>query len=171
MKGLTGREIGRVASGAYSGEDLFAKTVQRIALHTSRHTPFDKLMFSQSNARRIKAGVYVDDPAEAVDHRGQLQNFSIRLVSHGDGTEGKFEIPAWGRRYQALSLLVKQKHLAETTPIPCIVRDAGSAILPEDDSLAENMQHVAQHPLDQFRAGTILRDKCQSDGEVEPPSS
>jgi ParB family chromosome partitioning protein len=36
-----------------------------------------------------------------------------------------------------LSLLVKQKRLAKSTPIPCIVRDAASDILAEDDSLAE----------------------------------
>jgi ParB family chromosome partitioning protein len=35
---------------------------------------------------------------------------------------------------------VKQKRLAKSAPIPCIVRDTASEILAEDDSLAENMQ-------------------------------
>jgi ParB-like chromosome segregation protein Spo0J len=65
-----------------------------------------------------------------------------------------------------LSLLVKQKRLAKTTPIPCIVRDAASDILAEDDSLAENTQRVALHPLDQFRAFVALRGKGQSDAEI-----
>ena len=57
---------------------------------------------------------------------------------NAEGVEtGTFEIPAGGRRFQALSLLVKQKRLAKTAPIPCIVRDAASGILAEDDSLAE----------------------------------
>jgi ParB family chromosome partitioning protein len=67
-----------------------------------------------------------------------------------------------------LSLLVKQKRLAKTTPIPRIVRDAESAILAEDDSLAENEQRVALHQLDQFRAFVSLRDKSQSDTEIAP---
>lgn len=143
------------------------KAVQKITLSPSRDVPFDKLVLSQSNVRRIKAGVSVEELAEDIARRGLLQSLSVRPVLGDDGTEtGKFEIPAGGRRFQALSLLVKQKRLAKTTPIPCIVRDAGSAILPEDDSLAENMQRVALHPLDQFRAFESLRDKGQSDAEI-----
>ena len=88
-----------------------------------------------------------------------------------EGVEtGMFEIPAGGRRFQALSLLVKQKRLAKAAPIPCIVRDAASHILAEDDSLAENMQRVALHPLDQFRAFQALREKGQGDkGRLPQP--
>lgn len=164
---VTGSEIGRVASGARRGEDLMTKAVQKITLSPSRDIPFDKLVLSQSNVRRIKAGVSVEELAEDIARRGLLQSLSVRPVVGADGTEtGKFEIPAGGRRFQALSLLVKQKRLAKTTPIPCIVRDAASAILAEDDSLAENMQRVALHPLDQFRAFVALRDKGQSDAEI-----
>ena len=133
---VTGSEIGRVASGARRGEDLMAKAVQKITLSPSRDIPFDKLVLSQSNVRRIKAGVSVEELAEDIARRGLLQSLSVRPVLADDGTEtGKFEIPAGGRRFQALSLLVKQKRLAKTTPIPCIVRDAASDILAEDDSL------------------------------------
>jgi hypothetical protein len=59
---------------------------------------------------------------------------------------GMFEIPAGGRRFRALELLVKQKRLAKTAPVPCVVREGGIA---EEDSLAENVQRA---PLDQFRA-------------------
>ncbi|WP_341235588.1 ParB/RepB/Spo0J family partition protein [uncultured Sulfitobacter sp.] len=143
------------------------KAVQKITLSPSRDVPFDKLVLSQSNVRRIKAGVSVEELAEDIARRGLLQSLSVRPVLGDDGTEtGKFEIPAGGRRFQALSLLVKHKRLAKTTPIPCIVRDGGSAILAEDDSLAENMQRVALHPLDQFRAFAALRDKGQSDAEI-----
>ena len=143
------------------------KPVQKITLSPSRDIPFDKLVLSQSNVRRIKADVSVEELAEDIARRGLLQSLSVRPVLADDGTEtGRFEIPAGGRRFQALSLLVKQKRLAKTTPIPCIVRDAASEILAEDDSLAENMQRVALHPLDQFRAFVALRDKGQSDAEI-----
>jgi ParB family chromosome partitioning protein len=61
---------------------------------------------------------------------------------------------------------VKQKRLAKSAPIPCIVRDAASEILAEDDSLAESMQRVALHPLDQFRAFQALREKGQGEEAI-----
>ncbi|MGY4298946.1 ParB-like chromosome segregation protein Spo0J [Bradyrhizobium sp. i1.4.4] len=33
-----------------------------------------------------------------------------------------FEVPAGGRRYRALELLVKQKRMAKTEAVPCVVR-------------------------------------------------
>ncbi len=157
---VTRSEIGRVASGARCGEDLMTKAVPKITLSPSRDIPFDKLVLRQSNVRRIKAGVSVEELAEDIVRRGLLQSLSVRPVLADDGTEtGKFYIPAGGRRFQALSLRVKQKRLAKATPFLCIVRDAASAILAEDDFLAENMQRVALHPLDQFRAFVSLRDK------------
>ncbi|WP_167646898.1 ParB/RepB/Spo0J family partition protein [Mameliella alba] len=144
-----------------------AKSAQKVTLSLSRDIPFDKLVLSQSNVRRIKAGISVEELAEDIARRGLLQSLSVRPVLADDGSEtGKFEIPAGGRRFQALSLLVKQKRLAKTTPIPCIVRDARSTILAEDDSLAENMQRAALHPLDQFRAFVALREKGQGDEEI-----
>ncbi len=77
-----------------------------------------------------------------------------------------FEVPAGGRRYQALALLVKQKRLAKTAPVPCIVREADADISAEEDSLAENVQRVALHPLDQFRAFQTLREQGQSEEEI-----
>ena len=144
-----------------------AKSASKITLSASKDIPFDKLMLSQSNVRRIKAGVSVEELAEDIARRGLLQGLSVRAVLNDDGTEtGMYEIPAGGRRFQALALLVKQKRLAKTAPIPCILREAGSDILAEDDSLAENMQRVALHPLDQFRAFVALREKGQGDEAI-----
>ncbi|MBL4929451.1 ParB/RepB/Spo0J family partition protein [Fuscibacter oryzae] len=144
-----------------------AKAAQKVTLSPSRDIPFDKLVLSQSNVRRIKAGVSVEELAEDIARRGLLQSLNVRPVLDVDGVEtGTFEIPAGGRRFQALSLLVKQKRLAKTAPIPCIVRNAASEILAEDDSLAENTQRVALHPLDQFRAFQALREKGQGEEAI-----
>ena len=144
-----------------------AKAAQNVTLSPSRDIPFDRLVLSQSNVRRIKSGVSVEELAEDIARRGLLQSLNVRPVLDEAGVEtGRFEIPAGGRRFQALSLLVKQKRLAKTAPIPCIVRDAGSAILAEDDSLAENMQRVALHPLDQFRAFAAMREKGLGDEAI-----
>ena len=50
--------------------------------------------------------------------------------------------------------------------MPCIVRDADTEILAEDDSLAENVQRVALHPLDQYRAFMALKEKGQTEEAI-----
>ena len=101
-----------------------ANAAQKITLSPSRDIPFNKLVLSQSNVRRIKAGVSIEELAEDIARRGLLQSLSVRPVVDADGAEtGMFEIPAGGRRYRALELLVKQKRLAKTAPVPCVVRE------------------------------------------------
>src|SRR5277367_3517150 len=141
-----------------------ANHVQKITLSGSRDIPFNKLVLSQSNVRRIKSGVSVEELAEDIARRTLLQSLNVRPVLDADGAEtGMFEIPAGGRRYRALELLVKQKRLAKTALIPCVIREGGIA---EEDSLAENVQRAPLHPLDQFRAFLALREKGQSEEEI-----
>jgi ParB family chromosome partitioning protein len=141
-----------------------ARAVQKIKLSPSRDIPFNKLVLSQSNVRRVKAGVSIEQLAESIAQRTLLQSLSVRAVVDADGQEtGLFEVPAGGRRYRALELLVKQKRMAKTQPVPCVVRDGGIA---EDDSLAENDERVGLHPLDQFRAFKVLRDGGMSEEDI-----
>src|SRR6476620_9077923 len=115
-----------------------AKSTQKITLSPSRDIPFNKLALSQANVRRVKAGVSIEELAEDIARRGLLQSLNVRPILDADGAEtGLYEIPAGGRRYRALERLVKQKRLAKTAPVPCVVRDSGIA---EEDSLAENVQ-------------------------------
>lgn len=139
-------------------------SVQKIKLSPSRDIPFNKLVLSQSNVRRVKAGVSIEQLAESIAQRTLLQSLNVRAVVDADGQEtGMFEVPAGGRRYRALELLVKRKRMAKTQPVPCVVRDGGIA---EDDSLAENDERVGLHPLDQFRAFQSLRDGGMSEEEI-----
>ncbi len=121
-----------------------APAVQKITLSASRDIPFNKLVLSQSNVRRLKAGVSIEELAEDIARRGLLQSLNVRPVLDADGTEtGVFEIPAGGRRYRALELLVKAKRLNKTAPVPCVVRETGTEISAEEDSLAENAHRAA----------------------------
>ena len=141
-----------------------AKSQPKIALSESRDIPFNKLVLSQSNVRRVKAGVAIEELAEDIARRTLLQSLTVRPVLDESGAEtGMYEVPAGGRRYRALELLVKQKRLARTAPVPCIIRTGGIA---EEDSLAENVQRAPLHPLDQFRAFLALREKGQSEEEI-----
>jgi ParB family transcriptional regulator, chromosome partitioning protein len=144
-----------------------ASAVQKITLSASRDIPFDKLVLSQSNVRRVKAGVSIEELAEDIARRTLLQSLSVRPVLDGAGKDtGMFEVPAGGRRYRALERLVKQKRLAKNAPIPCVVRDPNADALAEEDSLAENIQRAPLHPLDQFRAFQALREKGLGEAEI-----
>jgi ParB family chromosome partitioning protein len=57
-----------------------ATVVQKITLSPSRDIPFNKLVLSQSNVRRVKAGVSVEELAEDIARRGLLQGLSVRPV-------------------------------------------------------------------------------------------
>jgi ParB family chromosome partitioning protein len=139
-------------------------SVQKITLSTSRDIPFNKLVLSQSNMRRVKAGVSIEELAEDIARRTLLQSLNVRPVLDADGQEsGMFEVPAGGRRFRALELLVKQKRMNKTQSVPCVVRTDGLA---EEDSLAENFQRESLHPLDQFRAFQTLREKGMSEEDI-----
>lgn len=140
------------------------KAVQKITLSPSRDIPFNKLVLSQSNVRRVKAGVSIEQLAESIAQRTLLQSLNVRAIVDEEGNEtGMFEVPAGGRRYRALELLVKQKRMSKTQAVPCVVREGGIA---EDDSIAENDERVGLHPLDQFRAFRTLRDLGMSEEDI-----
>lgn len=141
--------------------------MQKIILASSRDIPFHNLVLSQSNVRRVKAGISVDELAESIARRGLIQSLHVRPVIGEDGSEtGKFEVPAGGRRYRALELLVKQKRLAKSAPVPCIVSAADDSVLIDEVSLAENIERAPLHPLDQFRAFQAMREKGMTEEAI-----
>src|SRR3546814_912172 len=87
-----------------------------------------------------------------------LLNLRPTLDDEGQET-GRFHLPAGGRRFRALELLVKRKRLAKNAPVPCIVKNAHDPISEEEDSLAENTHREQLHPLDQFRGMKRLIDQ------------
>src|SRR4030081_2458919 len=161
---MTGRRSRESLPAARRGESDMASAVQKIKLSPSRDIPFNKLVLSQSNVRRVKAGVSIEQLAESIAQRTLLQSLSVRAIVDTEGNEtGMFEVPAGGRRYCALELLVKQKRMSKTQAVPCVVREGGIA---EDDSIAENDERVGLHPLDQFRAFQTLRDLGMSEEDI-----
>jgi ParB family chromosome partitioning protein len=144
-----------------------ASAVSKITLSSSRDIPFNKLVLSQSNVRRVKAGVSIEELAEDIARRTLLQSLSVRPVLDTNGEEtGMFEVPAGGRRYRALELLVKQKRLAKNALVPCVVRDPNAGISAEEDSLAENALRTDLHPLDQFRAFKALSNQGLAEEDI-----
>lgn len=140
------------------------KSVPKLVLSSSRDIPFSQLVLSQKNVRRVKAGLSIEDLAEDIYHRTLLQSLNVRAMLDEDGKEtGQFEVPAGGRRFRALELLVKSKRMAKDQPVPCVVREGGIA---EEDSLAENVMREGLHPLDQFRAFSALVEAGLSEEDI-----
>ncbi len=142
-----------------------AQPIQKITLNAGRDIPFNKLVLSQQNVRKTKAGVSIEELAEDIALRGLLTSLNVRAEVDGHGNEtGIYRIPAGGRRYRALELLVAQKKLSKTAAIPCIVSKGDT--LEVEDSLAENVMRVDLHPLDEFRAIMTLREQGLDEAEI-----
>ena len=141
-----------------------AKSAQKIQLSASRDIPFNKLVLSQANVRRIKAGVSIGELAEDIARRTLLQSITARPVFDDQGAEtSMFEIPAGARRYRALELLVKQSASHATPPSPASFVRKGP--LRKTASL-RTFRRAPLHPPDQFRAFLTLREKGQSEEEI-----
>ncbi|BEV13205.1 ParB N-terminal domain-containing protein (plasmid) [Asticcacaulis sp. DW145] len=138
-----------------------------VPLSRSADIPFNKLVLSQSNVRQIKAGLSVDELSEDIGLRGLVQSLNIRPILDGDGNEtGKYEVPAGGRRFRALELLVKAKRMRKDALVPCVIKDRSVTTSSEDDSLAENTHRQPLHPLDQYRAFLTLRRQNMSEEDI-----
>ena len=136
----------------------------KIVLATPETIPLDKLSVHEANVRQIKSGIPIDSLAADIARRGLLQSLSVRPILDDKGEEtGQFGVQAGGRRLRAMQLLVKQKKLAKNAPVPCIIRREGFV---EADSLAENTEREALHPLDQFRAFAALQDKGEGEETI-----
>ncbi len=137
-----------------------AKAQPKLVLAAAQGIPFNLLILSQANVRRVKNGVTIEELAVDIERRGLLQGLSVRPERDGAGEEtGKFEVPAGGRRFRALEILVKRKRLARDAIVPCVVKPADDIVSAEEDSLAENVFRESLHPLDEFRAMKRLVDQ------------
>jgi len=93
------------------------KQLPKLVLSSSRDIPFSQLVLSQKNVRRLKAGLSIEDLADDIYRRTLLQSLNVRPVVGEDGQEtGMFEVPAGGRRFRALELLVKSKRMCVADP-------------------------------------------------------
>ncbi|MFB9342863.1 ParB/RepB/Spo0J family partition protein [Aminobacter aganoensis] len=143
-----------------------AKANQKIILNPAENIPFDLLDLSQKNVRQIVNGVSIPNLADDIAYRGMIESLNIRPKKNENGEEtGRYEVPAGGRRYRALELLVRQKRMAKNQPVPCVVNRSERTSM-EDDSLAENVHRENLHPLDQYRAFKILSDQGKDVEEI-----
>nr|WP_246831582.1 ParB/Srx family N-terminal domain-containing protein [Thioclava sp. L04-15] len=110
-----------------------------------RMIPLDQLEPSPLNVRKVAASA--TDDAEllaSIREIGIKQNLVVHALS-----ETHFAVDAGGRRLKALKQLADDVRILSDHPVPCLVKDKRNAIL---TSATENLQRVAMHPADQFKA-------------------
>src|SRR3546814_15183479 len=92
-----------------------ATAVKKITLSSSRDIPFNKLVLSQSNVRRIKAGISIEELAEDIARLTLLQSITVRPVRDADGIEPRtFAYPAGGRSFRAIETLISHERTVVT---------------------------------------------------------
>ena len=92
-----GLEVERESPAARRGESDMATALHKIKLSPSRDIPFNKLVLSQSNVRRVKAGVSIEQLAESIALRTLLQSLSVQAVVDVDGQEtGMYQLSSTG---------------------------------------------------------------------------
>jgi ParB/RepB/Spo0J family partition protein len=124
--------------------------VQMIALKALTPSPL--------NARRIDKKIAIDELAASILAHGLLQGLSVVAVE-GD----RYQVSAGGRRLAALKLLLERKAITGDFEVPCQIVPADIA---EEASLAENVQRVAMHPLDEVEAFGRLSAEGQTEDAI-----
>jgi len=122
----------------------------------SRLVPWNKLVPSKRNVRKVKS-----DPAPLA------ANIEVDGLIHPlvviERDNGRFEVAAGERRRRAIGLLVRAGKMERTALIAVEVRseDEATAL-----SLAENVQRVAMHPADAFRAFAALAGEGHDEAAI-----
>lgn len=120
--------------------------------------PLKALQPSPFNARRIDKKIAIDELAASIQAHGLLQGLSVVDVG-----SGKYQVSAGGRRLAALKLLLKRKTITSDFEVPCQIVPADLA---EEASLAENVQRIAMHPLDEVEAFGRLAAEGQTEDAI-----
>lgn len=133
---------------------------------TTREIPLGKLDLSPENMRQgdvpvadLVASIGAYDPPRV------LQNLRVTVQTNASGKpNGRFDVHVGGRRLRALFALVASKRITKAFPVTCAVcADSDEAL---EESVAENLQRMPLHPVQQFMAFKKLIDKGRTVDQV-----
>lgn len=116
-----------------------------------------QLRLSVLNVRRVApSAASIDQLAADLAAKGLVQSLAVYK-------EGRtYQVFAGGRRFRALTQLMKAGTITGDYEVPVIVRTKAEAA---ELSLTENTQRESMHPADQFRAFAVLRDELGMNAE------
>lgn len=132
--------------------------------------PLDQLMLSKLNVRQTERDADIVSLAEDIAARGLKQNLVVIPAHYASGEaesdwEGRFEVIAGGRRFQAMQLLVEDGRLPADHAVNCLIEERADA---SETSLSENLHRVAMNPADEFDAFRQIVEDADKRGEADP---
>ena len=164
-----GLEVEREVSSAPVAEITdMATAVQKVTLSASPDIPFNKLVLSQGNVRRVKAGVSIEELAEDIVRRTLLQGPQRSADPRRRGT-GDRHVRGPGRRppLSGARTAGQAEAPGQDRAESPVVRDPSTDVSADEDLRLPRMsKRVALHPLDQFRAFQALRDKGLGEEDI-----
>lgn len=123
--------------------------------HTATTTiALNNLTASAGNVRTSE-GRNIESLAQSILSLGLLQNLVV-VACEGTDQEGKYEVAAGGRRFQALTLLASRGLIAADYPVPCTERERADLTAV---SLTENVQREAMNPAEESEAFVKLTNE------------
>lgn len=118
--------------------------------------PLNKLVPSKANVRHVRTDLA--PLVASLRSEGILQNLVVIATDNG-----RYEVVAGERRRQAASVLAKEGFWPKDQPIPCEARDRLDAVA---ISIAENIERVAMHPADAYRAFARMEAEGQDETTI-----
>ena len=162
---MTGWRSRESLPAARRGESDMATPFRRSPSVASRDIPFNKLVLSQSNVRRVKAGVSIEELAESIARRTPAaepqRSAGARCRRPGDRH-------VRGAR-RAAAATVRSNCWSSRSAWPRRSRSpasSGTAASPRRIRWPRMSSASALHPLDQFRAFQTLRDGGMTEEEI-----
>jgi len=124
------------------------KAIEKFTLSAARNIPLDKLVLNQQTVRKLRASLSIEDLAQDIAIADCSPASTSGLNSTAMATRPASTAFPPGGALKRFQTLVAQKRLTRTASSPCIVRRGDTQEV--EDPLAEGLQHVSLHPLDQF---------------------
>jgi hypothetical protein len=142
-----------------------ATATRKITLGASCDIPFNKLLLSQFNVRRVKAGISIEEFAEDIARRSLLQSLNVRPVLDANGDENAVGFRrGWflgddagaGKNRQVAGILLDnwlkgRRRALWVSKSDKLIEDA------QRDWSALGQERLLITPLGRFRQGTPIR--------------
>jgi hypothetical protein len=127
---MTGRRPSESLSAARRGESDMASAVAKIKLSPSRDIPFNKLVLSQANVRRVKAGVSIEQLThwQEADRETFARAWSSEVAEVAPFTDSEIHIVAGLLHRSGSACRMNRRECIGSRPIPVNASSAARSL-------------------------------------------
>lgn len=129
-------------------------------MSTPGTVPFYKLRYNEAINARATTNEGIDEFAEAIATKGIIEPLIVRPADNDT-----FEIINGGRRFRAMTKLLKAKRITKKYEVPVAIRNETDAEALET-SLMSNIVRLPMHPVEQHEVFARLTEGGTTDAEI-----